>query len=800
MKNTFIKFSTLIVGLFLSLNASSQAQIFFQDFTGATDAIPVNVYNGITNATFVSTISPSSSQFTSIIAGKQSSSTLDINSTSAGEMAITSNGTSFLWCATRSVDLDTPAPTAVMIEMRSKHDITSTGSAGKFTILVGSGLVDDPATAAPVKPAAGNVHSGFMMAYRNSTSGGQIYDYAGSTAINSDNMTAQENTYFIWRFVVNNTGSEITYTAPDGSSETLPNDTWDLWFDNTKWINDSPATTGTQGIGQFKIGDLSTAGRANWNIDYVKVFDYSNFGLPKLPTPNVTAATTITTTSFTANWDAVAGATGYICNIYNGATLANTFTVGAGVLAQNVSGLTSNTTYTVKVIAIGDGVVNQNSAESTGVTAKTISTEKAITAFTLLGANGTINEGTKTISVVVPFSTVLPGSYTPTTVTVSNYATCLTTGPQTFNFVAPTTTYTVQAEDGSTQNYAVTLTKAPASPACSITNFSTGFAKEKVDINQATGAISVIVDDGEIINNITPIITKSDLSSISPTGAQNFTPPLTVTYTVTAEDISFQKTYTVTITKDGDGPVLQSSNPEDDPAFSNEVVSLAGMITLTYNEDVYAGAGAVSISGTGTLGVGSIVGKTVQIPFSGLTSLTNYTLTIPAGVFTDYFGNPVAAKSIRFRTADAVLRTFPYASHMDGASFAQPAFISGANYDINADSKATTTTQYGAYVLAPGQILTITAEKIGTILANVYAPGENRSFTITNNQNATVTNTPNISSYDNNGVEITQPINSNVVTSVYITNTSATGNIYIPYIYISDVNQPAVPEKEMWCK
>lgn len=407
------------------------------------------------------------------------------------------------------------------------------------------------------------------------------------------------------------------------------------------------------------------------------------------------------------------------------------------------------------------------------------------------------------IIVTMPFSTTLAqiASLIPT-YTTSPLVSGKTPNTGVANdFTAPTS-YTITAEDGvTTKTYWVRVKKAPASTACSITNFSTGFAKEKVDINQATGAISVIVDDGEIINNITPNITKSDLSSISPTGGQDFTPPLTVTYTVTAEDINFQKTYTVTVTQDGSGPILQTSNPEDDPTFSNAVVSLAGMISLTYNEDVFEGAGAVSISGgSGTLGTASFAGKTVQIKFSGLTSLTNYTLTIPAGVFTDYFGNPVAAKSIRFRTADAVLRTFPYASKMDGASFPQPAFISGANYDINADSKATTTTQYGAYVLAPGQILTITAEKIGTILANVYAPGEKRTFTITNNQNATVTDTPTINSYDNNGVEISQAINSNVVTSVYITNTSVTGNIYIPYIYISDVNQPAVDEKTQWCK
>lgn len=401
------------------------------------------------------------------------------------------------------------------------------------------------------------------------------------------------------------------------------------------------------------------------------------------------------------------------------------------------------------------------------------------------------------IIVTVPFSTTpaqiaaLVPTYTPSPLVSS----ALPATGVAQNFTTPVT-YTIIAEDVLvSKQYVVRVQKAPASNACSITNFSMGFAKEIVDINQFTGAITVRVDDSETLTGVTPIITKSDLSSIFPVGAQNFIAP--IIYTVTAEDGVTNKVYTVTVIPDGIAPALLSSSPVHDPTFSNAIVSLAGIITLTYNEDVVAGAGAVSISGGGILGSPSYIGKTVQIPFSGLTSLTNYTLTIPAGVFTDYFGNPVGVESIAFRTADGENKVFPYASHMDGVSFAQPAFISGGTYSATADSKATTTTQYGAYVLTPAQKLTITTTKVGTILANVYAPGENRNFTITNNQNANVTN-GNITSYDNNGTEISQVIDSNVVTEIYITNTGS-GNIYVPYIYISDVSQPAVDEKTQWC-
>ena len=74
---------------------------------------------------------------------------------------------------------------------------------------------------------------------------------------------------------------------------------------------------------------------------------------------------------------------------------------------------------------------------------------KAITGFTFASppATGMIDEGAKTISVTVPYGTVVT-SLTPTVIhTGASYS---PTGPQ--NFAGPVT-YTVSAADGSTQNY-----------------------------------------------------------------------------------------------------------------------------------------------------------------------------------------------------------------------------------------------------------------------------------------------------------------------------------------------------------
>jgi hypothetical protein len=108
------------------------------------------------------------------------------------------------------------------------------------------------------------------------------------------------------------------------------------------------------------------------------------------------------------------------------------------------------------------------------------------------------------------------------------------------DFTSPVT-YTVTAADGTTQDYTVTVTVA-ANPAKDITAFS-------FTTPAATGiitgtAIAVTVPYGTVVTSLTPTIIHTG-ASISPTGAQNFTSP--VTYTVTAADGTTQD-YTVTVT------------------------------------------------------------------------------------------------------------------------------------------------------------------------------------------------------------------------------------------------------------
>lgn len=75
-----------------------------------------------------------------------------------------------------------------------------------------------------------------------------------------------------------------------------------------------------------------------------------------LATPVVGSASGISATGFTANWSAVANASEYKVKVYEGANLVATV-VASGQAAESVAveGLTPETTYTYKVLAVGDG-------------------------------------------------------------------------------------------------------------------------------------------------------------------------------------------------------------------------------------------------------------------------------------------------------------------------------------------------------------------------------------------------------------------------------------------------------------
>ena len=176
------------------------------------------------------------------------------------------------------------------------------------------------------------------------------------------------------------------------------------------------------------------------------------------------------------------------------------------------------------------------------------STEKAISTFTFSGISPAVTASISatTISAGVPFSvdvtTLVP------TITVSTKATVSPASGSAQNFTNPVT-YTVTAEDGTSQKYTVTVTKgaAPKSAEKIILTFGFNALSPAVAASISGLNITATLPAGTDATKLVPTITLSPKATVSPaTGtSQNFANP--VTYTVTAEDGSTQA-YNVAIT------------------------------------------------------------------------------------------------------------------------------------------------------------------------------------------------------------------------------------------------------------
>lgn len=95
-----------------------------------------------------------------------------------------------------------------------------------------------------------------------------------------------------------------------------------------------------------------------------------------LQVPIVGSATDITSSSFTANWTPVANASSYNVMVYLSTNLVSTTNIsGQAASSLSLTGLAMGTTYTYKVMAVGDGVTYFNSdASSASAIAKTTAT------------------------------------------------------------------------------------------------------------------------------------------------------------------------------------------------------------------------------------------------------------------------------------------------------------------------------------------------------------------------------------------------------------------------------------------
>jgi len=210
------------------------------------------------------------------------------------------------------------------------------------------------------------------------------------------------------------------------------------------------------------------------------------------------------------------------------------------ITEANVTGFDSSSPVTGQILTI---TVDGKTTTYTIDVVAPLSSAKVITSFnfTTPAATGVIAEADHTIVVTVPFGTDVT-ALVPTIIITGASVSPASGVAQNFTTLV---TYTVTAEDNTTQTYTVTVTVA-ANSAKDITSFNfAGLTPNVTGVISGTD-ITLNVPYGTDVIALVPTIVITGASVNPASGvAQDFTNP--VTYTVTATDASTQD-YIVTVT------------------------------------------------------------------------------------------------------------------------------------------------------------------------------------------------------------------------------------------------------------
>lgn len=233
----------------------------------------------------------------------------------------------------------------------------------------------------------------------------------------------------------------------------------------------------------------------------------------------------------------------------------------------------------------------------------TPSSTKAITAYSLDGASGTIDASARTIAVTKPFGTDLTALVATYTTTGESVAVGQTpqTSAVTENDFSADLVYTVTAADDTTTTYTVTVTVTPAD-AKTITTFSVNGAAGTVDEQAGTILVPMLAgaDVTALVATFSTTGTFVDVGAVpqeSGVTANDFTNP--VVYTVYDSNNDFVE-YTVTLALPL-GPMAVNLGTAGDFAILTESgVSATGTTMVTGDIGVSPAAGSF-ITGFGLI-------------------------------------------------------------------------------------------------------------------------------------------------------------------------------------------------------
>ena len=376
-------------------------------------------------------------------------------------------------------------------------------------------------------------------------------------------------------------------------------------------------------------------------------------GKPGKPTGKAPKGTIITTKP-TFTWSKAKGAVRYELRVYKGKRLQ-----------LKKTGLRKPTWKAVKALPVNVALtwkVRASNARGAGAWSRSLafrivppSPEKALTAFGFEGLAppvvGAIDEAAHAIALTVPYGTsvsALVATFTTTGASVEVGATLQISGVTANDFASPVT-YTVTAADGTTQDYLVTVTIVPPSPAKAITAF--GFASPAATgvVNETLHTIALNVPFGTNVTALVATFTTTGASvavagtpQTSGVTANDFT--RAVTYTVTAADGTTQD-YVVTVTSASSSAKALTAFSFASPAATgvvNETLHTIGL-TVPLGTNVTALV-ATFITNGASVEVGAVA-QTSGVTANDFTNPVTYTVTAADGTTQDYLVTVTSAAS-----------------------------------------------------------------------------------------------------------------------------------------------------------
>ena len=345
MKN--LSLFQILFSLLFMFTINTQAQYFSQQFSQALTAGNSGSGTQIVNTSVTSdpvyvNDPASATQFT-FLSNNNAADILEISGDGVMRMTRPGSGTFYI---VRNTNF-TGSPGALMLSLAFNAESTAGTSGGVLEFMLGQNFANSNNN-----PATTDKHSVFFVNTKSPTGTPGTW---GVTPV-SASSTSSFNTTETITWYVNNSGSPITYTGPDGSSNTIADDTYDLWVATTLYYDNQVANSATAALNNFEI--RIAGGNGTYTIDNILIQDIPPVGTP--PTVTTATITNITQSSATSGGNVTDGGTspvtarGVCWNTSGNPTIADDKTEdgsGTGSFTSSITGLIAGTNYYVRAYA-----------------------------------------------------------------------------------------------------------------------------------------------------------------------------------------------------------------------------------------------------------------------------------------------------------------------------------------------------------------------------------------------------------------------------------------------------------------